>query len=88
MRNRDGGILELPVRSRMADAEFRNLASPAGGGVLVALPARLRVVERSESVPYRFNFVKFGLVGQVGSIVNSTVTLIIETGGRLPRLLG
>src|SRR5260370_4948746 len=75
-------IDELAVGSTMADAQFRHLAGAAGSGILVALAAGLRVIERTEAVGNGFGFLKLGLIRRVRRVIHQTVGLVVEAGGR------
>src|SRR5260370_617536 len=79
--NGDIGIYELAVGATVAHAKFADLAGAARGGVLMALAAGLRVVERAQAVGDLFDFVELDLVGGVGGVVRETVGLIVEAGG-------
>ena len=67
----------------MADAQFGDLAGAAGNGILMALAAGLRVVERAEAVGDGFGFLKLGLIGGVRGVVGHSVGFIGKTGGGL-----
>jgi hypothetical protein len=59
MRDRNVWVMKKVVWSLMAYAQLRDLAGSAGRRVLVALPARLGVVKRSEAVGYSLRVVEF-----------------------------
>ena len=62
----------------VADAQFGNLAGAARGGVLVALAAGLRVIQRSETVGEMLDLLERVLVRGVGRVVNEAITFVIE----------
>ncbi len=66
----------------MADAQFRNLAGATGCGILVALAAGLRVIERAEAVGDLLDFIKLHLIRRVRGVVHQPVALVVEAGGR------
>ncbi len=78
----DFGILKFAVGAAMTSAQFIDLAGAAGGGILMALSARLRVIERAEAVGDGFGFLKPGLIRRVGRIVHQTVAFAVETRRR------
>src|SRR5260370_14350213 len=67
----------------MGDAKFRDLAGAAGRGILMALAAGLRVVERAEAVGDLFDFIKLRLIRGMRGVVHQAVGLVVEAGGRL-----
>ena len=84
--DRDVWILETPIRSPMSHAQFRDLACPSRGRVLVTLAAGLRVVERPKPVFHIFRFIKFLLIGLVGCVINHAVAFVVEASGRFRKL--
>src|SRR5260370_3132405 len=82
---RDGylWIHELAVGSTMADAQFRHLAGAAGSGILVALAAGLRVIERTEAVGDGFGLLKLGLIRRVRGVIHQPIRLVVEASRRL-----
>ena len=74
-------ILKHAMGIFVADAQFGNLAGAAGGGILVALAAGLRVIERAESVGEMLDLFERVLVRGVGGVVDQTVALVVEPSG-------
>ena len=62
----------------MTDAQFIDLARASRCRILVALPARLCVIERAQALGDGFGFLKLGLIGRVGSVVHQTVAFVVE----------
>lgn len=77
--NGDAGILKLAVRPPMPDTKLRHLAHTASSGVLMALAARLGIVNRAKPVANVFDFVELRLIGCVGSLINQPVGLAVKT---------
>ena len=86
--DRDVGILEPAVPSAMTDAQLRDLTRAPGDRVLVALAARLRVVQRPEPVVDLFHIVERRLIGLVGRVIHHAVALVVESSGRVGKLPG
>src|SRR5437879_3433776 len=84
----DVRIAEFSVAPAMAHAQFGHLTGGAGGGILVALPARLSVVDRSQPVVHIFHFIKFGLIRLVGFIFDQAVGLVVKAGWGIRRWTG
>src|SRR5690242_9651934 len=69
--------LGIPV----PNAQFGDLTGATGDGILVALAAGLRVIERAEAIGNGFNFIELGQVGGMGGVVDEAVALAVETSG-------
>ncbi len=82
-RDRHARSLEAAARVAMAGAQLRDLAAAAGDRILVALAARLRVVERSESVRDRLDGVEFVEIVLERRRVGEAVALPVEAALRL-----
>src|SRR5580693_5909472 len=72
------GILKHAVGVLVSDAQFGNLARAARGGILMALAAGLRVVQRAQSVGKMLDLFKRVLIRGVRGVVSETVTLVIR----------
>src|SRR5258708_5241087 len=66
----------------VANAQFRNLGGAAGGGILMALAAGLRVVERAQAVGDLLDFIELDLIRRVRGVVHQAVALVVKAGGR------
>ena len=85
-RDRDLGVLERAVGTAVADAQLGDLARAARGRVLVALAARLGVVERAQPVLDGLELVEDLAVGAVGRLAHQAVAEIVEARrGLAPR---
>ena len=62
----------------MASPQLGNLADAAGYWILVALAARLRVEERSESVSYSLNLLELGSIKLVCRLIDKDARQSIE----------
>ena len=72
------GILKFAVGAAMTSAQFIDLAGAAGDGILMALSARLRVIERAEAAGDGLGLLKLGLIRRVSRIVHQTVAFVVE----------
>src|SRR5260370_382176 len=77
------GILELAAGTAVTDTQFRDLAGATGSGILMALAAGLRVVERPQPVGYLLDFVELDLIRRVRGVVHQPVALVVEARRRL-----
>src|SRR5580658_4030219 len=76
-------VLKLALGIGMSDAQFVHLARAARGGILMALAAGLRVVERAEAIGEGLNFFERGLIGAVSGGVDHTIALVVKARGSL-----
>jgi len=81
VRNRNLGTLEVPIMAQVTDAYLGHLARSARNGILMALAARLRVVERSETVRDLLDCVKFRQIRLVRRLVDHTISAVVEARG-------
>lgn len=65
----------------MAYTQFGDLAQSTGGGILVALPARLGVIERPQAFGDLQHCFKSGLVRSMRGLIHNSVGLVIKTSG-------
>ncbi len=72
----------------MAGAQFGDLAAAAGLGILVALAAGLRVVNRPQTVGDQLDVVELLQIGLERVGVDQAIGLAIEAGGGLLRAGG
>ena len=77
----DFGELKPTLSIIVADAQFGNLGGAAGGGILMALAAGLRVVKRAEALGDVQDRLKVVLIDRVGGGVDHTIALVVESGG-------
>ena len=84
-RDRDVRVAEPAVGAEVADPQLADLARPAGDGVLVALAAGLRVVQRSQAVSDLFDLVEAGPISVVGRVTDHPIALVVEPRGRFGR---
>ena len=71
----------MAVRAVMAHTQFSDLTQTTGGGILVALPARLGVIERPQSFGDLQNCLKSDLVRSMGGLIHNSVGLAIKSSG-------
>src|SRR6266581_3044358 len=84
-RDRDAGVAKPPLRHQMTHPQLRDLTRSARGGVLMALAAGLRVVERSQTIRDLFHLVECLLIGLVDGVIARAVAQVVESGGCLRR---
>ncbi len=77
----DFGELKPTLSIIVSDAQFGNLGGAAGGGILMALAAGLRVVKRAEALGDVQDRLKVVLIDRVGGGVDHTIALVVESGG-------
>src|SRR5216684_1282839 len=78
----DLGALKFATGAAVTDAQFRNLAGAAGRGILVTLAARLRVVERAQTIGDLFDFVELDLIRRMRGVVHQAIAFVTEAGRR------
>ena len=76
------GIHKLAAGAAVTDAQLVDLAGTPGDGILVALAAGLRVVERPKALGDAVRFLELCLIRRVRGVIHQTVGLIVEARGR------
>src|SRR5262249_37879854 len=83
VRDGDARVLEAARGVAGPDPELRDLAEAARRGVLVALPAGLGVVDRTETLVQELDLVEGFPIGVVRGLVHEAVRSSVEPRGRL-----